>query len=230
MHAGPTTACRQAAATAIRSKRRSASRGLLVDRHIDAAAVVPNGDDARRIPHALIGNVVAGYAVNAGRDRKLVPARTLRRGDREGIALVLRRPRDDAAGVIALRAPDAVQEVVPGAGAGRQHQADRRDGNRCSDHCILLNFCARRPNPTSAVYRLPLESTAILWTHLNWPGWRPWRPHWVRTSPVSRLSVTIWPLAPSAMKMNFWPASSDSTRSHTEPFAKVSGVTRNSLT
>jgi hypothetical protein len=41
--------------------------------------------------------------MDAGRHRKLVPAGALRRGDFEGRALVLRRPRNDAAGVVALR-------------------------------------------------------------------------------------------------------------------------------
>ena len=29
----------------------------------------------------------------------------------------------------------------------------------------------------------------MLCTHLNWPGWRPWRPHWLSSLPVSRASV-----------------------------------------
>src|ERR1700712_5067394 len=100
MRGEPTTAYRPAAATAIRSKRRVKPVILFFDHHV-GAAVVPRRDD-RRIPYTLVGDVVAGHAVDAGRHRKLVPARALRGGDFERGAFVLRCPRDDAAGVVAL--------------------------------------------------------------------------------------------------------------------------------
>src|SRR5258708_6298214 len=76
-----------------------------------------------------------------------------------------------------------------------------RPERRALAHSTRLNFWARLPKPTSAVYRLPFESMAMLWTHLNWPAMRPARPQLVSTVPSSRARVTIWLLAPSAMKM-----------------------------
>jgi len=48
------------------------------------------------------------------------------------------------------------------------------------------NFCARRPKPTSAVYRLPCASIARLWIHLNSPAMWPVRPKLPTTWPSSR--------------------------------------------
>src|SRR5262249_43164763 len=93
--------------------------------------------------------------------------------DGEGVLLVFGRPRNDPAGVVALVAPDAVGQVVPGARLRHHRNAQHPRRNQRPDHSALLNFCTRRPKPTSAVYRLPLESIAMLWTHLNCPGWRP---------------------------------------------------------
>src|SRR5947209_18854103 len=104
-----------------------------------------------RIPYALIRDVIARNAVDAGRHRKLVPARTLRRSDFEQGAFVLRGPRNDAAGVVALWAPYAVENIVPGDGLRHCRQTNRRGEYQFLDHCILLTFCVRIPHPTSAV-------------------------------------------------------------------------------
>src|SRR5438105_270471 len=64
----------------------------------------------------------------------------------------------------------------------------------------------------------------MLWTHLNCPGWRPCRPNWPISAPVSRTSVLTCPFAPSAVKMKRWSLSSESKRSQVEPFASVVGL------
>jgi len=82
----------------------------------------------RRFPDAIVGDEIARNAVDAGRYRVLVVAAAVRLGDLKGHPLVVGRPRDDAAGVVALGAVHATT---------RQRQAQRRYGETCPDHCTL---------------------------------------------------------------------------------------------
>src|SRR6202022_2089271 len=56
---------------------------------------------------------------------------------------------------------------------------------------VSLNFWMRFPVSTSAVYTLPLASTAMAWIQWNWPALRPFRPKLPATVPSSRFSTRI---------------------------------------
>src|SRR5262249_52686424 len=62
-----------------------------------------------------------------------------------------------------------------------------------------LDFCARFPVSTSAVEKLPFESTARLCTQWNWPALRPLRPNLPMTSPLRRSKITMFSFSPSAL-------------------------------
>ncbi len=61
----------------------------------------------RRMPPAGVGNVVTVHAMHAGDHRVFIEAAAVRLRDVERIVLRFRRPWNDAAGVVALRAIDA---------------------------------------------------------------------------------------------------------------------------